>query len=40
MKHHSQISFDYKCIVINYIIYMFGFPKTFYHNKLNIKLLK
>lgn len=40
MKHHSQISFDYKCIVISYIIYMFVFPKIFYLNKLNIKLLK
>lgn len=40
MKHHSQISFDYKCIVNNYIIYMFVCGKTFYDNILAIKLLK
>lgn len=40
MKHHSQISFDYKCIVNSYIIFMFVIHKPLRLNKLKTKLLK
>jgi len=40
MKHHSQISFDYKCIVNSYIIFMSIIHKPLHLNKLKTKLLK